>query len=143
MKKCVELGVSQLVPIVTERGVAHPSESAIGKLRRTVIEACKQCGRNRLMEVSSPQHCQEYFRSTDGQAERRIATLHGPRTAVVKDLSGRDALTVCAAVGPAGGFTIPELKAAASCGWEPISLGPRVLRVETATLVIATIYGLS
>src|SRR5487761_1185914 len=54
VEKAVELGVRRLTPLVTERGVAQPTDKALTRLRRAVIEASKQCGRNRLMEVSQP-----------------------------------------------------------------------------------------
>ena len=54
IEKAVELGVSRLVPLVTERSVVQPSDQVRARLRKTVIEASKQCGRNRLMEVAEP-----------------------------------------------------------------------------------------
>src|SRR5436190_713470 len=54
VEKATELGVTRIVPLVTERGVAQPVESALERLRRSVIEASKQCGRNRLMEIAAP-----------------------------------------------------------------------------------------
>ena len=57
VEKAVELGIAAIVPIITTRSVAKPDEHALGRLRRAVIEASKQCGRNRLLEISPPQHC--------------------------------------------------------------------------------------
>ena len=54
VEKCTELGTTCLVPLITERGVAQPVEKALSRLERTVIETCKQCGRNRLMEIAPP-----------------------------------------------------------------------------------------
>ena len=141
VEKCVELGVSTLVPIITEHGVARPSDAVIGKLQRAVIEASKQCGRNWLMQVSPPQNCQAYFQSVDPQAVRWIAAVPRSEAAVDPDLPATDALAVYAAVGPEGGFTSAEMESAASLGWQPISLGPRTLRVETAALLIAALCG--
>src|SRR5687768_11687842 len=50
VEKLTELGVTELVPLATERGVAQPTASALDRLRRGVVEAAKQCGRNRLMQ---------------------------------------------------------------------------------------------
>src|SRR5262245_60455622 len=52
VEKATELGVTRLVPLITERGVAQLVESALERLRRAVIEASKQCGRNKLMEIA-------------------------------------------------------------------------------------------
>ena len=54
VEKLVELGVTRLVPLITERGVAQPVDSALARLKRGVIEASKQCGRNKLMEIAEP-----------------------------------------------------------------------------------------
>ena len=54
VEKLVELGVTALVPITTERSVAQPNDKALGRLRKSVIEASKQCERNRLMQIESP-----------------------------------------------------------------------------------------
>src|SRR5688572_20455070 len=61
VEKATELGAARIVPLVTERGVAQPVEAALERLRRTVIEASKQCGRNVLLEVASASAAGEYF----------------------------------------------------------------------------------
>ena len=55
VEKAVELGVTRIVPLRTERGVAQPVEQALQRLRRSVVEASKQCGRNRLLRIDEPQ----------------------------------------------------------------------------------------
>ncbi len=55
VEKLTELGVTELVPLQTERGVAQPTDGALERLERSVVEAAKQCGRNRLMRVAKPQ----------------------------------------------------------------------------------------
>src|SRR3972149_595754 len=59
VEKLTELGVTELVPLVTERGVAQPTDSALERLERGVIEAAKQCGRNRLMGAVMRQVCEQ------------------------------------------------------------------------------------
>ena len=54
IEKATELGVDRWVPLQTERGVVDPGVTRLNKLRQTVVAACKQCGRNRLLEISSP-----------------------------------------------------------------------------------------
>src|SRR6476619_4914155 len=54
VEKLTELGVTTLVPLVAERSVAQPAGSVLDRLRRSVIEAAKQCGRNRLMRIAEP-----------------------------------------------------------------------------------------
>lgn len=132
VEKVTELGVARLVPLVTERGVAEPVDSALVRLRRTVIEACKQCGRNRLMEIGPPQAATDFFREVPtGQARIVADPLGTPLTALCAD----GPLT--AAVGPEGGFTSAELAVAVEHGWLRAALGRSILRVETAAVAIA------
>ena len=134
VEKATELGVTRIVPLVTERGVAQPVESALDRLRRGVIEASKQCGRNRLMEIAAPATALDFFAAAAKTAVRMIAEPSGQLLSAV-DVSGSG--DIFAAVGPEGGFTEAELAAAASSGWQAVSLGSRILRVETATVALA------
>jgi 16S rRNA (uracil1498-N3)-methyltransferase len=70
VEKAVELGVSQLIPLATERGVAQPVDRAVQRLQRAVIEASKQCGRNRLMTISSPQTIAECLAAAPPDCQR-------------------------------------------------------------------------
>ena len=138
IEKAVELGVAELVPLETERGVAQPSEGALDRLRRGVIEASKQCGRNRLMKIGSAQSCRAFFAAPSGNGLRFLAHPGGAalRSAWpgAVDFSGA---TVLAAVGPEGGFTDEEIGIAVAGGWTLVDLGPRILRVETAAIALA------
>jgi 16S rRNA (uracil1498-N3)-methyltransferase len=138
IEKAVELGVAELVPLETERGVAQPSEGALDRLRRGVIEASKQCGRNRLMKICSTQSCRAFLAAPSDDGLRLLAHPGGaalrsawPGTA---DFSGA---TVLAAVGPEGGFTYEEIGIAVAGGWTLVDLGSRILRVETAAIALA------
>jgi 16S rRNA (uracil1498-N3)-methyltransferase len=76
VEKTVELGVARLVPLETARGVAQPVEQALGRLRRAVIEASKQCGRNRLLEIASPQRFSDFVQATGNMPWRLLAHPH-------------------------------------------------------------------
>ena len=142
VEKLVELGVSMLVPLVTERGVAQPTDKALDRLRRMVIEASKQCGRNRLMEIDMPRTLEDFCQAHADSSRKLIA--HPGEVAGGLDKHGLmlnpDEATV-AAVGPEGGFSDSELDVSAQHGWQRISLGPRILRVETAALALAGLTG--
>jgi 16S rRNA (uracil1498-N3)-methyltransferase len=141
-EKATELGVARLVPLATEHGGDRPAPSALEKLRRAVIEASKQCGRNRLMEVAPPQALVEFF-SGAGEAGLRLVAHPGGadcRPAVDEALSfDSQPPSVALAIGPEGGFTQAEIDAARARGWRTIDLGPRVLRVETAALALTAL----
>ncbi len=143
VEKSVELGVQRLVPLITDRGVAQPVDNALSRLRRTVVEASKQCGRNRLMEIAAPQPWTGFCAAVAVLGDRRVMADPSGSEDVGNLLDGwrtsRLASSLVFAVGPEGGWTEGERHSAASHGWQMVSLGPRILRVETAALLLASI----
>ncbi len=140
VEKATELGLARLVPLLTERGNQRVSPSAIEKLRRAVIEASKQCGRNRLMEITEPLALSQYLAAAPASHVRLIAhPTSAPKTApgTVSEKWRQEPFSL--AVGPEGGFTEAEVAQAAEHGWTALDLGPRILRVETAALALAAI----
>jgi len=148
VEKCVELGVARLVPLRTTRGVAVPKESAWERLRRGVIEASKQCGRNVLMEIGTPQSLEEFVAVAPPTATRWLAHPRSAPPTLAQFQPGAEpdmprtltAQTIYAAVGPEGGFTEDEVNAAVAAGWTRTSLGNSLLRVETAALALAAYW---
>jgi 16S rRNA (uracil1498-N3)-methyltransferase len=137
IEKLTELGVTAYTPLQTVRSVVHPRDAKLDRLQRHVIEASKQCGRNVLMPVRPPTDWEDYCRRSDLP---RLRLLAHPGAAGWSWTAGQD----CAvAVGPEGGFTEAEAEAARAAGWELVGLGPRVLRVETAALVLATLASMT
>ncbi len=134
VEKLTELGAGKLVPLVTERGVAEPTPSAIERLERGVIEACKQCGRNTLMEIDSPMTVAEVVAARPVGA---VGVVTDPAGGPLDLAACESAAEVIALVGPEGGFSESELAVADEAGWRRVVLGPHVLRVETAAVAIA------
>ena len=137
VEKAVELGVSELIPLVTTRGVAQPVDKALERLRRGVIEASKQCGRNRLMGVAQPQSWSELI-GAERSGQRYVAHPGGQAASLLSaparpGASGQWSL----AIGPEGGLTDEEVALALAAGWQTIGLGSRILRVETAAMALA------
>jgi 16S rRNA (uracil1498-N3)-methyltransferase len=132
IEKLTELGVTDFTPLITERGVVKASDTKADKLRRAVIEASKQCGRNVLMRIHSPSRWVDWCATQTG---RRL--IAHPREAACGFAPGLARI----AIGPEGGFSESELSAAAAAGWERLSLGPRILRVETAAVAAAVLFG--
>jgi 16S rRNA (uracil1498-N3)-methyltransferase len=133
IEKLTELGVTDFTPLVTERAVVKAGDAKAEKLRRAVIEASKQCGRNVLTRVHPPA---EWMAWCVCQAGRRFVAHPGGGPVPPTDGGG-----ATIAVGPEGGFTDSELEVAGRAGWELLSLGPRVLRVETAAVAAAVLFG--
>lgn len=142
VEKLTELGVTELVPLATERGVSQPTDSALERLERSVVEAAKQCGRNRLMRVARPQAWDEWVAAESGRAEIRRLVGH-PDGDPIATLDLATARTTRVAIGPEGGFTDAEVAAAAAAGWRSVCLGERILRVETAAVALASVVALS
>lgn len=151
VQKAVEMGVSRIIPLITERTIvrldAKEAAAKTTKWQRTVLEACKQCGVNTLPVVESPQPFPAFL------LRQNLPGLH-LQCAIVKHAHPlRDVLEVARQqgetaatllIGPEGDFSPAEYAAAEAAGYLPISLGPIILRVETAvfTAVAATRYAL-
>ena len=113
-----------MVRIIRDRPGGGPAGAAgAGSLRRTVIEASKQCGRNRLMEIAPPQRWEPFVQAAAGMSQRLLAHPEDPHTPCAVAGGTRsvpDTLKlqgVALAVGPEGGFTDEEVVAAQAAGW--------------------------
>jgi 16S rRNA (uracil1498-N3)-methyltransferase len=135
VEKLTELGVSRFIPLITERSIVRPKETIVEKYRRAVIEASKQCGRNKLMEVESPCNWDDLLKRNDLPRTRFLLHTNCTGSQIARPADG-----VVAAIGPEGGFAQGEIESALAIGWQTICLGPRVLRVETAALAAATLW---
>ncbi|MGL6097502.1 MAG: RsmE family RNA methyltransferase, partial [Fimbriiglobus sp.] len=131
VEKLTELGATRFVSLTTARSVVNPKGAKVEKFGRAVIEASKQCGRNTLMAVDPPAAWAAFAGRADLPPTRLILHTEGgipareiPREAVRAG--------VVFAVGPEGGFAPEEVAAATAAGWQAVTFGPRVLRVETA-----------
>jgi 16S rRNA (uracil1498-N3)-methyltransferase len=133
IEKLTELGVSAYVPLRTERSVVHPALAHCERLKRQVIEASKQCGRNTLMEVREVATWAQYLSSSALPDYRVVAHRGGQGLLGPRSEPGDIAI----AVGPEGGFSDGEIACARQAGWQIVGMGPRILRVETAAMVLA------
>ncbi len=139
VEKATELGIARLVPLVTERSGGQTTATSASKLRRAVIEASKQCGRNRLMKIAPPRAWAELLHDSANDSLRLFAHPGAPTWAgATQQRSPTDSpRDVAIAIGPEGGFTDEECDAALAAGWQAVGLGPRTLRVETAALALS------
>jgi|ERR1017187_540921 16S rRNA (uracil1498-N3)-methyltransferase len=142
VQKTTELGVASIVPLVSERSVVKLDEDSkrIDRWREIALEACKQCGNNWLPEIHPPRKTREFLNSPGSFDLKLIASLQ-PDSKLLKPILG-DAATpksVLILVGPEGDFTPAELGLAKSAGCLPLSLGPLVLRAETAAIYTLSI----
>ncbi len=137
VEKCTEIGVGRLTIVLSERSVVDPRGSKLDRLRRTILEASKQSGRNRLMTLDGPTPLATVL-SRDPEATRLIAHSGGvPASRWPGPAPGVPAVL---AIGPEGGWTEAERDLADRLGWVRVGLGPTRLRVETAALVGAAAW---
>jgi 16S rRNA (uracil1498-N3)-methyltransferase len=133
VRKAVELGVAEIQPVLATRSVARPrgerAEGRRGHWQKIVIAACEQCGRNRIPEVQPLVTLQDY--RAEGEA-LRVLLSPSAKLPFSKVVSKGDSFTLAA--GPEAGFTAEEEAQLAGRGFVPASLGPRVLRTETAAV---------
>lgn len=151
IEKLVELGVDSLSPLNTTRSVAVVNEDNAERLERYVIEACKQCGRNKLMSIrptiglSDIQSFADSISPTSGPNDTAIWILHPTfeehKAFTIHEANAlvdrrRNALFL---IGPEGGFTDEEVRVAVRQGANILSLGDRIQRVETAASTAAVL----
>ena len=135
VQKAVELGVARLQPLLASRSVLRLSgERAARRLehwRQVAIRACEQCGRNRLPEIAPILDLRQWLAglAQDNRIEMQRLLLSPQGVCRPRELAGRRFLLL---VGPEGGLAEEEAAAAGRAGFAGLSLGPRILRTETA-----------
>ena len=137
VQKAVELGVAVIQPLVTRHSVARPDGRKAEKWQRVALEACKQCGQDWLPELRAPVGLVDWLEEQGGGGGelRLIASLAEgarPMREVLREAGDLERVVVL--VGPEGDFAPGETESALESGYRPLSLGPLVLRVETASL---------
>jgi 16S rRNA (uracil1498-N3)-methyltransferase len=136
LQKATELGVRRIQPVLSARSVVRLDEQQAEKKlrhwRAIVAGACEQSGRSTLPEVRVPLELRRYLSSSPREGQRLVLSPGGP--ASLAGL-GSAATRVEFLIGPEGGLDDGEIDAAATAGFLPVRLGPRVLRTETAGIV--------
>jgi 16S rRNA (uracil1498-N3)-methyltransferase len=144
IQKATELGVAKIVPLLSDRTVVQLQEDELNKKRekwkQVVIEAAKQSGQDWLPEIAGPITPKQFFAEFDRYELPLVASLQNDARSFKKVLAhfreqhGRRPRSALILVGPEGDFTPAETSWAKSAGSIPVSLGPIVLRTETAAI---------
>jgi 16S rRNA (uracil1498-N3)-methyltransferase len=136
IEKCTEIGVMEFVPLLTERTI--PRHARQNRWQKLALAAMKQCGRSVLPRVAELTPLGQFLQELPPRTLRLIPheTVHSPR---IPDLNPGSATHVALCIGPEGGFSDVEIRQAVSAGWNPVSLGPRRLRAETAAIAAAAL----
>ncbi|HEX6770555.1 MAG TPA: RsmE family RNA methyltransferase [Acidobacteriaceae bacterium] len=142
IEKAVELGCSRIVPVVAERTEKHLAQAAgkrVERWRRIVVEAAKQSRRSDMPEIAEPAGLASVLSATKPDALRILLSETEVDQPLLRILQTIPAGGIELAIGPEGGWTAAELTLFDSAGWHSVSLGPRILRVETAAIAALAI----
>ena len=146
VEKAVELGAAAIQPLAAQRSVVRLSgdraDKRLAHWQSVVVSASEQCGRNRLAEIAPVQDFHRWLGQPAGDGERILLSPRADASLAqwTRQTPARD---VTLLVGPEGGFTEQEEDAARAAGALPLSMGPRVLRTETAGLAALAILAAS
>jgi 16S rRNA (uracil1498-N3)-methyltransferase len=149
VRKATEIGVAAIVPLESERTQVHldgdRSDRKIEKWQTAALEAAKQCGNPWLPEIGPVTGASAFMEAARGYDLKLIASLQSGAKSLKSVLAGhraalnRGPTNVLLLVGPEGDFTPAEMGSSRTHGFEPITLGPLVLRCETAAIYALSI----
>lgn len=149
VRQATEIGAARIVPLLSERTQVHLDGDRAGKKvekwRTTAIEAAKQCGNPWLPDISPIESYAGFVAAHGDHDLKLIASLHGGATTLKHALAhyrahhGHAPRQVLWLIGPEGDFTPAEMTAAITAGFQPITLGPLVLRSDTAAIYALSI----
>ncbi|MBV9960461.1 MAG: 16S rRNA (uracil(1498)-N(3))-methyltransferase [Acidobacteria bacterium] len=146
VQKATELGVKRIMPVATARAdvrLRDESDAArrVARWQRLALEACKQSGRARLPAVDAPISFTALLESTTRESfQARLLFAERLGRGLLETLAEtRRPQSVCALVGPEGGWEEEELARAREAGWSIVTLGGRILRAETAAIAITAL----
>jgi 16S rRNA (uracil1498-N3)-methyltransferase len=141
LQKGTELGVTLFSPVFSERGIRHPSDERQSKLHqrggKIIREAARQCRRPRLPQLNEIQPLVKVL--TDCHASLRLMLWEEESRPLAEALPENPPNSVAILVGPEGGFSTAEAALARQHSFQPLRLGPRILRSETAGFSVASI----
>lgn len=147
VQKATELGVADIVPVLTVRSVAKFDQTQALKKKNhwqaIAISACEQCGRAHVPPVAKPTPLSEWLARSQATTDVRLlldsTAARSLSEQLAAPLRGADQKSVRVLIGPEGGLSQAERDAACRAGFSPVALGPRILRTETAALAALTV----
>lgn len=142
IQKSTELGVSDITPIQTDFCGFKLSAERLGKKfqhwQQVAISACEQCQRSTIPKVHQPTHFNDWLKNTNADL-KLVFDTHGDYHKSLQPSASAKPLSIALIIGPEGGFSEKELKAAKEYAYQETSLGPRILRTETAPIAAISI----
>ncbi len=146
LQKCTEVGAAAFVPLVTQRSLVQDGREVERKRERweaILREAAEQCGRGRIPDLRPAQTWAAALRGIHAEHDLALAAWEGEHTLrlreAVRALKDQPIPRVAVLIGPEGGLSEEEIKTAHAAGVQAVSLGHRILRMETAAVVAAAL----
>ncbi len=141
VQKCVELGVCRIIPVITKRAVSIPrdAEKKTARWQRIADEAAKQCGRGVLPTVENTISFSDAIKEMSDEGVLSLMPYECEREGSLSALlKSTDKKKINVFIGPEGGFDESEVEKARAAGIATVTLGPRILRTETAPLAVCS-----
>lgn len=136
IQKATELGIRRITPVITDYSVVRLDPEKAAKRREHWLKvsqsACEQCGRNTLPEIDLPQGLDDWLAQPGGESATRIMLDPGSSESIATLPDADESVTLI--VGPEGGWSDGERRRLTGLGFRAVSLGPRILRTETAAV---------
>lgn len=139
IEKCTELGVGRIIPLLAARTESHLASAAVKRVerwRRLAHQAAEQSRRTSPPEVADPVKLNDVLNL---RTDVRIVLSEVEQESTLRDVIPANANSLVLAFGPEGGWKEQELAAFAQAGWKSVSLGPTILRAETAIIASVAI----
>jgi len=138
VEKATELGVASITPLMAERSVlklkGERADKKLAHWQGVAVAAAEQCGRNRVPTIHPAVNLKEWLAQPKGDGQRWVLSLaQGTQPLAAVNTSTQPVVVLS---GPEGGLAPAEEAAALAAGFQPVTLGPRVLRAETAPLAL-------
>jgi 16S rRNA (uracil1498-N3)-methyltransferase len=135
VQKTTELGVARIVPVLSELGMVKPPANRRQRWQTIAEEAARQCGRADVPHIAECLALAPALAQCASWPGARFMLWEGERTRPFRAALAAGPREVVLLVGPEGGFSHAEVAAASNVGFVPVSVGPRILRAETAAMV--------
>jgi 16S rRNA (uracil1498-N3)-methyltransferase len=141
VRACTELGVTTILPAISDRTLLNPSPQKLQRWRKIAQEAAEQSERTIIPTIAEPQALKAIFDQLPDRSDRYLCEARGEQPHLLKCLQSHQLtdLPIIVAIGPEGGWTAGEIEIAIDRDFQLVSLGARILRTITAPIVALSI----
>ncbi|BAZ46367.1 hypothetical protein NIES4102_33980 [Chondrocystis sp. NIES-4102] len=136
---CTELGVSNFVPVISDRTIINPSSNKLDRWRKIAIEAAEQSERQIVPTIFDPVKFPTAIKNSTPTQDKYICVARGNLPSLWNCLSSCNCEEITIATGCEGGWTTTEIDSAIAYGYKPVSLGVRILRAVTAPIAVSSL----